>query len=159
MTYGLNGKRGHMFALQHHKYTDTASIYALPHIHNYANTPHGPNFPPKRELLQMAKAKCQCRRVPLTKLQTKLQTWQPFKNESQLFVCSSLQLIIVSPIAVPRDLLGPDCNSWKLKRVGRAGLMIDHCRHVVPLPCVMGVVIHCSCDSCFCWKAVQLIFL
>lgn len=33
--------------------------------------------------------------------------------------------------------------------------MIDHCRHVVPLPCVLGV--SCCCDCCFCSKDVQLI--
>lgn len=34
--------------------------------------------------------------------------------------------------------------------------MIDHCRHVVPLPCAMVIVIFCCCDSFFVEKLSNL---
>lgn len=63
-----------------------------------------------KALVQMAKAKFQHRRVLLKKLWT----GQLFKNESQLFISSNLQLFIAWPITVPKGLLGPNCISWKL---------------------------------------------
>lgn len=49
-------------ASKHHKYTDTASIYASSHIYNYANTPHGPNFTQKKGIAANGKGQMSVQR-------------------------------------------------------------------------------------------------
>lgn len=95
---------------------------------------------------QKAEAKCQGRGMLLTKLQAQ----QTSESESQLFICSNLWLMIMLPSAVPWGPLSPRCNWQKTIKRRRAGSMIDRCRHVVPLPCVLGA--GCCCDCCIVFK-------